>query len=108
MIPRWRSHQIAPQKTTFRPDWSWRITENQTDLTDRPRILVFGDSFTDYVLGPYMLYETFRDPVWTFTYGSASGTLDFNLVKEVKPNIVLVQFGERYLRLAPLKPVGFD
>jgi alginate O-acetyltransferase complex protein AlgJ len=108
MIPRWRSHRIAPQKTTFRPDWSWRITENQTDLADRPRILIFGDSFTDYVLGPYMLYETFRDPVWTFTYGSADGTLDFNLVKEVKPDIVLVQFAERYLHRAPLRPVGFD
>lgn len=108
MIPRWRSHQVAPQKTTFRSDWSWRITENQTDLTDRPRILVFGNSFTDYVLGPYMLYETFRDPVWTFTYGSANGTLDFNLVKEVKPDIVLVQFAERYLNRAPLTPVGFD
>src|SRR5215469_5741672 len=108
MIPKWKSHQMAPQKTTFRPDWNWRITENQNDLTDRPRVLVFGDSFMDYVLGPHLLYETFRDPVWTFTYGSNGGTLDFNLVKEVKPDIVLVQFAERYLHLAPLKPVGFD
>ena len=44
MIPKWKSHQTVPQKTTFRPDWNWRITENQNDLTDRPRILVFGDS----------------------------------------------------------------
>ena len=108
MIPKWKSHQTASQKTTFRPDWNWRITENQNDLTERPRILVFGDSFTDYVLGPHLLYETFRDPVWTFTYGSSGGTLDFNLVKEIKPDIVLVQFAERYLHLAPLKPVGFD
>jgi alginate O-acetyltransferase complex protein AlgJ len=108
MTPKWRSHETAPQKTTFRPDWSWRITENQNDLGDRPRILVFGDSFTDYVLGPHMLYETFRDPVWTFTFGSSTGTLDFNLVKEVKPDVVLVQFAERYLRFVPLKPVGFD
>ena len=50
----------------------------------------------------------FAITVWTFTYGSSGGTLDFNLVKEIKPDIVLVQFAERYLHLAPLKPVGFD
>jgi alginate O-acetyltransferase complex protein AlgJ len=105
MSPKWKSHQTAPQTTTFRPGWGWRVTENSNDLKDRPRLLVFGDSFVDYVLGPTMLYETFRDPVWTHNNG---GTFNFNLVKEVKPDIVLVQFAERYLRLAPLKPVGYD
>ena len=87
------------------PGWGWRVTENSTDLRDRPRLLVFGDSFTDYVLGPNMLYETFRDPVWTHHNG---GTFTFNLVKEVKPDIVLVQMAERYLHLVPWKPIGFD
>jgi len=102
------SHQLALRMTIFRPDWSWRITQNKTDLVDRPRLLIFGDSFTDYVLGPYMLYETFRDSVWTYAYGSNRGTLDFNLVKEMKPDIVVVQLAERYLHLSPLKPVGYD
>jgi alginate O-acetyltransferase complex protein AlgJ len=105
MSPKWKSHQVAPQTTTFRPGWGWRVTENSNDLKDRPRLLVFGDSFTDYVLGPTMLYETFRNPVWTHNNG---GTFNFDLVKETKPDIVLVQFAERYLHLVPSKPVGFD
>jgi alginate O-acetyltransferase complex protein AlgJ len=105
MSPKWKSHQTAPQTTSMRPGWGWRVTENSNDLKDRPRLLVFGDSFTDYVLGPTMLYETFRDPVWTHNNG---GTLNFNLVREVKPDIVLVQFAERYLHLFPTKAVGFD
>jgi alginate O-acetyltransferase complex protein AlgJ len=105
MTPKWKSHQIAPQTSSVRPGSGWRVTENSNDLSDRPRLLVFGDSFTDYVLGPTMLYETFRDPVWTHNNG---GTFNFNLVEEVKPDIVLVQFAERYLHLVPQKPVGFD
>jgi alginate O-acetyltransferase complex protein AlgJ len=105
MRPKWKSHQTAPQTTTFRPGWGWRVTENKTDLQDRPRLLVFGDSFTDYVLGPYMLYETFRDPVWT---GNNGGTFNFNFIDEFKPDIVVAQFAERYLHIVPFKPVGFD
>jgi alginate O-acetyltransferase complex protein AlgJ len=105
MTPKWKSHQTAPQTTTYRPGWGWRVTANTNDLKDRPRLLVFGDSFTDYVLGPYMLYETFRDPVWT---GHNGATFNFNLVKEVNPDVVVVQIAERYLHIAPVKPVGFD
>jgi hypothetical protein len=105
LTPTWKSHQTAPQTTISRPGWGWRITENKNDLIDRPRLLVFGDSFTDYVLGPTMLYETFRDPVFTHNNG---GTFDFDLVREMKPDIVIVEFAERYLHLTPAKPVGFD
>jgi alginate O-acetyltransferase complex protein AlgJ len=105
MTPKFKSHQIARQTTTYRLGWGWRITENKNDLADRPRLLVFGDSFTDYVLGPIMLYETFRDPILTHNNG---GTFNFNLVKEIKPDVVLVQFAERYLHSFPLQPVGYD
>jgi alginate O-acetyltransferase complex protein AlgJ len=108
MTPKWKSHQLAPQKTFYRSDWNWRITENTNDLYDRPRLLIFGDSFTDYVLGPTMLYETFRDPVWTFPFGGVGATLDFNLVKEFKPQIVVLEMAERYLHIPLLKPRGFD
>jgi alginate O-acetyltransferase complex protein AlgJ len=100
LTPKWRLHQTAPQTTTYRPGWGWRITENKNDLYNQPRLLVFGDSFTDYVLGPHMLYETFRDPLSTHNNG---GTLNMRLVEELKPDIVLVQFAERYLHLVPLK-----
>lgn len=105
MFPKWKTHQIAPQTTSFRPGWGWRVTENKNDLTERPRILVFGDSFTDYVLGPTMLYETFRDPVWTHNNG---GTFNLRLVEEFKPQLVVAQFAERYLHLFPLTPLGYD
>jgi alginate O-acetyltransferase complex protein AlgJ len=105
LTPTWKSHQTAPQATISRPGWGWRITENKNDLINRPRLLVFGDSFTDYVLGPTMLYETFRDPVFTHNNG---GTFNFDLVREMKPDIVIVEFAERYLHLVPSKPVGFD
>ncbi|MBW7961140.1 alginate O-acetyltransferase AlgX-related protein [Bradyrhizobium sp. BR 10261] len=105
MTPKWKSHQIERQAVTYRPGWGWRIIENKNDLKNRPRLLMFGDSFTDYVLGPYMLYETFRDPVFTHNNG---GTFNFNLVDEVKPDVVVVEFAERYLHLVPMKPVGFD
>jgi hypothetical protein len=52
-----------------------------------------------------MLYETFRDPVWT---GNNGGTFNFNFIDEFKPDIVVVQFAERYLHIVPYKPVGFD
>lgn len=105
MSPKWKTHQTAPQTTTFRPGWGWRVTENKNDLIDRPRLLVYGDSFTDYVLGPTMLYETFRDPVWTHNNG---GTFNLKLVDEFKPQIVVAQFAERYLHLFPLTPFGYD
>lgn len=105
LTPKRKSRQTAAQSVVSRPGWGWRITENKNDLVDAPRLLVFGDSFTDYVLGPNMLYETFRDPVYTHNNG---GTFNFNLVREFKPDIVVVEFAERYLHLTPAKPIGFD
>jgi len=64
-----------------------------------------GDSFTDYVLGPNFLYETFRDPVWTH---HNLGTFNFELVKELHPDIVIFQFAERYLHSPFGVPVGMD
>jgi alginate O-acetyltransferase complex protein AlgJ len=99
------SHQKEQPSTSMRPGWGWRVVEIHNDLADKPRLLVFGDSFTDYILGPYFLYETFRDPVWTHHNG---GTLNLHLVDEFKPDIVVMQMADRYLHLVPLKPVGLD
>ena len=97
-------HELDARRTS-RPGWGWRVVEVSTDLKDRPRLLVMGDSFVDYVLGPNFLYETFRDPVWTH---HNLGMFDFNLVKEIKPDLVIVEFAERYLH-APLgMPLGTD
>lgn len=95
-----KSHQLGMETRNPVPGkgWGWPIRFVQTDLPNRPRILTFGDSFTDYVLGPTFLYETFRDPVHTHHNG---GALNFKLVEETKPKIVLFQLAERYLILPP-------
>jgi alginate O-acetyltransferase complex protein AlgJ len=103
--PRGPRHQLGPAEITYRAGWPWRIAETHTDLKDRPRLLVMGDSFTDYVLGPDFLYETFRDPVWTNHH---LGNFNFDLVKEVNPDIVIFQFAERYLTGRPGVPVGME
>jgi len=103
--PRGPKHQLAPAATTSRPGWPWRLSEVRTDLRDRPRLLIFGDSFADYVLGPNFLYETFRDPVWTH---HNLGTFNFELVKELRPDIVIFQFAERYLHSPWGVPMGMD
>jgi hypothetical protein len=103
--PRGPRHQLAPAATTTRPGWPWRLSEVRTDLRDRPRLLIFGDSFADYVLGPNFLYETFRDPVWTH---HNLGTFNFELVKELRPDIVIFQFAERYLHSPFGVPMGMN
>jgi len=99
------SHLTAPPVTSMRPGWGWRLVESHNDLADKPRLLVFGDSFTDYILGPTFLYETFHDPVLTHHNG---GTLNLNLVQEFKPDLVVMEMADRYLHLTPQKPLGYD
>jgi alginate O-acetyltransferase complex protein AlgJ len=84
--------------------WGWPVKFHKSDLKEAPRALIFGDSFTDYVLGPSFLYETFRDPV--FTHHNL-GNFNFTLVGEVKPDLVLFVVAERYLKTIPGPPVGF-
>lgn len=98
------THQIS---TNIRPPgngWGWSTTFVTNNLTNAPRMMVFGDSFTSYVLGPTFLYETFRDPVYTHHSG---GNFDFRLVDEVKPDFVLFELAERYLLIPPGPPLGF-
>jgi len=99
-----RQLRTTTRNPTPGQSWGWPVRFVETDLKDRPRALIFGDSFTDYVLGPTFLYETFRDPVYTHHNG---GTFDFRLVDEAKPDLVIVQFAERYLAVPPGPPLGF-
>ena len=80
------------------------VTEIHTNLRDRPRLLIMGNSFSDYVLGPNFLYETFRDPVWTH---HNLGTSNFDL-EGGKPDLVIFQFAERYLHSLLGIPIGLD
>jgi len=92
-------------RASMRPGWNYRVEEFSNDKQGAPRLLVFGDSFTTYVMGPDMLYSSFRDPVWTHHNG---GTLNLNLVSEFKPEIVVVQMAERYVMNRLLTPLGLD
>lgn len=99
------SRRTQNPKTTTRPGWGWRVEEFTNGLKDAPRLLVYGDSFTTYVLGPDMLYATFRDPVWTHNSG---GTLNLRLATEFKPDVVVLQMADRYLWHTPLPPLGME
>jgi len=99
------TRQTALPRISMRPGWGWRVEEFTNNLRSAPRILVFGDSFTTYVMGPNMLYATFRDPVWTHNNG---GTLNMDLVTEFKPDLVVMQIADRYLLQTPLKAIGLN
>lgn len=78
--------------------WGWPISFHKTLLADAPQALIFGDSFTDYILGPAFLYETVKNPIFTHHNNL---TLNFSLVDEVKPDVVIVIIAERYLHVFP-------
>jgi alginate O-acetyltransferase complex protein AlgJ len=90
------SHVISIDQHPPQPYWGWPVKFLHTDLQDRPRLVVFGDSFTDYVLGPQFLYQTFRDPVYTHHRGTG---LDHQLIENTNPDLVILELAERYLRL---------
>lgn len=92
------SELVAPKAGA---SWGWHVNYYKTDLTDRPRAVVFADSFTDFIMGPTALYQTFRDVVYTHNNGAA---LNFKLVEEVQPDLVIVVMAERYLQSEPLRP----
>ena len=84
--------------------WGWPISFYAISNPESPRAVIFGDSFTDYVLGPTFLYRTLNNPV--FTHHNL-GTFNFSLVKEVKPDIVIAVIAERYLKTIGGLPLGF-
>ncbi|MGD0300569.1 MAG: hypothetical protein ABSE86_26085 [Bryobacteraceae bacterium] len=91
-----RSHVISIDQHPPQPYWGWLVKFVHTDRRDSPRLVVFGDSFTDYVLGPLFLYQTFRDPVYTHHRGTG---LDHHLIEITNPDLVILELAERYLRL---------
>ena len=91
-----QSHVLSTTTLKPEPGWGWLVKEVHTDRTSAPKILVQGDSFTDYVMGPLFLYETFKDPVYTHHNGTP---LDKPLIEREHPDIVIQEFAERYLAL---------
>src|SRR5579884_638776 len=87
-----RTHLISTEQRSEVPYSGWPAKFMHTDLNARPRLVVFGDSFTDYVLGPLFLYETFRDPVYIHHNGPV---LDHHLIEMAHPDLVILELAER-------------
>ena len=80
------------------------VYRNERSGTDPRRLALFGDSYTFHStgLGP-MLAETFREVhlLW-------SSPLDFGYVERVKPDLVIHEIAERFLRRVPRDGVDVD
>ena len=94
-----KSHLLHTDQLVGKPPWGWPVKKMHTDLQQSPKLLIQGDSFTDYVMGPNFLYETFKDPVYTHHNGT---TLNKSLIEEDAPR----HRRARARRTLPQHPVG--
>ena len=90
------SHVLGTTILAPETGWGWTVTKVRTDRLAAPKILIQGDSFTDYVMGPLFIYQTFKDPVYTHHNGTL---LDKPLIEREHPDIVIEELAERYLLL---------
>jgi alginate O-acetyltransferase complex protein AlgJ len=74
------------------------IYENDSPEADSRRVLIFGDSYAhfDPVQLTAMLAETFREVYFVW-----STSVDWRFVDEVRPDILICELAERYLRIVP-------
>ena len=74
------------------------VYENESPRADPRRVLLFGDSYAhfDPVQLTAMFAETFRHVYFVW-----STSVDWSVVEEVRPDILICELAERYLRLVP-------
>jgi hypothetical protein len=74
------------------------IYENGSTDADPRRVLIFGDSYShfDPVQLTSMFAETFREVYFVW-----STSIDWRFVEEVRPDILICELAERYLRVVP-------
>jgi alginate O-acetyltransferase complex protein AlgJ len=77
---------------------SQAVYENPSPQADARRILIFGDSYSNFDPSQLtgMFAETFRELhfVW-------SSSIDWHFVEEVKPDILICEIAERFLKRVP-------
>jgi hypothetical protein len=77
---------------------SQAVYENNSTQADARRILIFGDSYSNFDPSQLtgMFAETFRELhfVW-------SSSIDWHFVEEVKPDILICEIAERFLKRVP-------
>lgn len=88
------THVIRTETPPSDPEWGWPVTISHTDLHDRPKILVQGDSFVNDSMRPLFLNETFKEVA--FTHHNYT-KLNKTLIEERRPDIVVLQYAQRYL-----------
>jgi alginate O-acetyltransferase complex protein AlgJ len=74
-----------------------RYLNQQPDIVSL-RILVFGDSFFEY--RPHMLTGMFADTVKEIMF-VWSTSIDWKIVDEYKPDVLLTEIAERFMRVVP-------
>ena len=82
--------------------------ENSRQGGDERRVLLFGDSFSEYRphLLSGLLAETFQHVLFVW-----STSIDYRLVKRFRPDIVITQMAEKFIKDRPEKRIqedGFD
>ena len=72
--------------------------ENSRADCDKRRVLIFGDSFSEY--RPHLLTgliaETFQSTMFVW-----SAAIDFKLVEQFRPDIVVTEMAERFMSTLP-------
>jgi alginate O-acetyltransferase complex protein AlgJ len=82
--------------------------ENSRSGVDERRVLLFGDSFSEYRphLLSGLLAETFRHVLFIW-----STSIDYHVVEKFRPDIVITEMAERFIKDRPEKNIqedGFD
>ncbi|UFZ01817.1 hypothetical protein LQG66_21130 [Bradyrhizobium ontarionense] len=72
--------------------------QNEREAKSDIRLLVFGDSFFEY--RPHMLTGMFAETVRTVMFVWSS-SIDWEIVDEFKPDILLTEIAERFMRSIP-------
>jgi hypothetical protein len=74
------------------------VYNNGSKEADGRRLLIFGDSYAhfDPLYLTAMFAETFREVVFVW-----STSVDWHFVEEVRPDILICELAERYLRVVP-------
>nr|WP_294525626.1 hypothetical protein [uncultured Rhodopila sp.] len=86
---------------------SVRFHNSRADC-DRRRLIIFGDSFSEYRphLLTGLLAETFKDVLFVW-----STSIDYGIVEKFRPDIVITEMAERFIKTLPEKNIpedGFD
>ncbi len=78
---------------------------NAGSICDERRVLLFGDSFSEYRphLLTGLLAETFRHVLFVW-----STSIDYGLVERFKPDIVITEMAERFIKTLPEKNIPLD